>query len=95
MRMGNVTVDSRKRGVLGDMAEEQSIALLRQARDALEAYLFANEGACYEAVLALCDRISEHLSGKDRQEGSQEPAKPITGALASEDPAKITDGGSD
>jgi hypothetical protein len=58
----------RKRGSCCGMAEEQTIALLRQARDALEAYLFANDGPSYEAALALCDRISEHLSGTNRGE---------------------------
>ena len=74
MRMAAVTVDCPQAGVLSGMAEEQCIALLRQARDALEAYLFANDGPSYEAVLALCDRITEHLSGKHRGEDPGEPA---------------------
>ena len=43
------------------MLNETHVELLREARDSLNAYLFADMAPSYERVLELCKRIDELL----------------------------------
>ena len=47
------------------MLDETHVELLRQARDSLDAYLFADMAPSYDRVLELCKRIDELLPEGD------------------------------